>query len=187
MIKEIYQALKKRLNTETNLRQIDLYFGQDLDENMVWTTPSCFVQFMPFTWEDMGKKVQAANAVIRLFLMAESHYENDKRITENVVNAPLDHIDLGQRVYNKLQGWRCMLSYVDAFAPLAGGPDDRVLMETMVRRSSRHDFTLERIMIIEMDFQTRIYDYYSEVAFQTVLAQLQVDVAVTNQIQDPYA
>lgn len=185
MIKEVYQAFKKRLGEEiTALNWIDWYLAQyDMEgQQALWTTPAAFVEFLPINWQMLTNGVQASNIMLQVHLVNESHYDDDKRMTDDQV----DHLGMENEVYLALQNWRCMLSYLDEYAALAGTPDDRVLVETVVRSRTYPDHLMSRVLVSVQEFTTRIYDYSATPQWGSVLASLDLQVEKATIIQPPY-
>ena len=178
MLNFVYSAIKKRLAEKVNPAYVDWYYGQYLEDDMedggqvLWQTPALFVEFFPTEWQTMGGNIQAANQKVGIHLVDESFYDDDRRITDSA----LHHLGRASNVFKALMNFRCNLSYVPGFEALAGTADDRVLMESMVRKVSEPDHNMRRQLVNVQGFETRIYYYSATPQWDTVLAALALDV-----------
>lgn len=185
MLKDVYQAIKKRLGEEIPaLAWIDWYLAQYAQEGeqALWTTPACFIEFLPLDWQTLGSGVQASNVMLQIHLVNETHYDDDKR----VLDATIGHLAQAQQVYTALHNWRCMMSYVDEYAALEGTENDRVLLESMVRVRTYPDHDMSRLLVAVQEFTMRIYDYDAQLQWQDVLASLDLQVEKAAIIEPPY-
>lgn len=184
MLNLLYPALKKRLNNYVMPKYTDWYMGQYLEDeaeeggNLLWDTPAVFVETAPVQWQTMGGNIQSANLQFAVHLVTDALFDDDKRITDPV----LQHFLLDSKVYKGLQNWRCMLSYVPGLEALAGTDGDRVLIESVVRTDSEPDHTLRRQMVAINRFSCRIYDYTAAKEWETVMAQLELSIIKVNSL-----
>lgn len=178
MLNLVYSALKKRVNDQVTPKYTDWYMGQYLEpdeENggqLLWNTPAVFIEFVPLQWDTLGNSVQASNTAFNLHLVNDSLYDDDKRVTDPVLN----HFGLETLVFKAMMNWRCMLSYVPGFEALADTDNDRVLIESIVRVSTDTDHGANRQLVSLQQFSCRIYDYSATKQWATVLAALELEV-----------
>jgi len=185
MLKDVYQALKKRISEEIPaITWIDWYLAQydQEGEQAMWTTPAAFIEFLPLDWQSLGSGVQASNVMLQVHLVNETHYDDEKRMLDATIN----HLGQAQDIYKALHNWRCMLSYVDEYAALAGTENDRVLLESMVRVRTYPDHNMSRMLVAVQEFTMRIYDYDAQIQWQEVVAALDLQVEKADVIESPY-
>lgn len=177
MLREIYIALKQRLQEITELKEVNWFYGQYYQEDQsqsLWTTPSLFIEFLPIQWQVVGNKVQRANLKFILHLVNESHYDNDERILSAVPN----HFGLESKVYLKMMGFRDLLSNIPGYENLTDTEDDRILMESIVRTDTIVDHSLSNLLISLQQFSCTIHDYSAHPSYQNVLIHYDLDTTL---------
>ncbi len=185
MLKEVYKAIKKAIGDQIDgINDLDWYLGQyDQDgDNTLYTTPAVYIEFQPMDWEQLKVGVQACNLMVSIHAVNASLYDTDQRI----LDAASNHLELENSVYRALQGFRCMLSYLPEYAGLAGGANDRVLLESMVRQRTYPDHDINRLLVSVQEFKTRIYDYSAEPQYQEVIANLNLTAEKATIVEPPF-
>jgi len=182
MLNLIYAALKKRLAEKVEPKLIDWFLGQYMEDDMedggalLWNTPTIFLEFLPVDWETRPGNLQTATLRLNAHLVNDTLYDNDQRILDATIN----HLGMESAVFVALMNWRCLLSYVPGFEALAGEPEDRVLIESMVRNTSEPDHAMRKQLVSVQGFSSRVFDYSATPQWQTVLATLQLDIQKVN-------
>jgi hypothetical protein len=184
MLALVYQALKKRLAAATEPAYIDWYMGQYLEPEaeeggqLLWQTPAQFVEFQPVDWQTLGNGAQAANVRFNVHLVNDTYFDDDRRVTD----ATLGHLVQEASVYAALQNWRCLLSYVPGLEALEDTPNDRVLIESIVRERTDPDHNLNRQIVSVQGFACRVYDYGAVKNWVEVMANLGITVIKVNSL-----
>lgn len=183
MMHLVYSALKARLTERTAPKYIDWYTGQYSEDEMadggelLWDTPAQFIEFLPVDWKTLGaNNVQCAVLGFAVHLCNHTFDTDDRRITD----VTLGHFAKESAIFVALMNWRAMMSDVPGLEALAGTPNDRVLIESIVRTGTEPDHNIRRQMVSVQTFQTKIYDYSAEPQWQTVVASLQIEVLKVN-------
>lgn len=175
----VYSALKAHLTTAMPTAYVDWYFGQYIESEMegggelLYTTPAIFVEFAPIEWVTLPGSIQRTVLRFSVHLVNESMYATDKRF---VGDPALDHLGQESQVFRALMNRRFMLSDVPSFAALAGTENDRVLVESIVRKSSESDHVMHRQLVSIQSFEATVYDYSAQPTWATVLAALQLEI-----------
>lgn len=178
MIKEVYQALKKRIGEIAEMDRVDWFMNQynEADESgnvLVYETPVVYLEFPPIEWQQMGSGIQRATISFNAHLVTESVADDDKRILDTTY---VNHLGIENKVFVKLNNWRTNLSYVDAYGSLANTDKDRVLIESIVRKVTEPDHNLSEFVVTVQQFSCVIYDYSGMKNWKKVLAEISLEV-----------
>lgn len=132
MIKELYQLIKQRLQTITELKEVDLYLGQFEQDGDVtlYQAPAVYIEFDPISFNQHSKGVQNAQVLFTVYLVSEALGADDRKILDNGV---INHMGLLDDIFVALQGYVGLLSNLPAFASLAGTPQDFTVINSIVR------------------------------------------------------
>jgi hypothetical protein len=159
MNKEIYEALEKRIQEKVSgVKQVDWFYNQyeeGEEGNMVWVTPSVYLQFLPIEWQDLGSRVQSGDMTLLVHLATDSGYENKQRITVT------EHLELDKALKNALHGWGCPLSYTPSVTNVAGTANDGILINRLTRKGTESDHALRECMVTIATYTGSVYDYSS--------------------------
>jgi hypothetical protein len=157
MTKEIYEALEKRLLEKVpGLKYVDWYYGQydeADDDAMVWITPSVFLEFFPMDWQQLGQSgMQMGTLRFTTHVVTDTAYDDKQRMTVH------NHLSFEKSVYIALQGWDCMLSYLDNYAALANTNNDVQLFNSITRETSESDHALQRFIVTKASYECNVID-----------------------------
>lgn len=181
MIKDVYQALKKRLSEIDKLDRVDWFLNQynevDVDNGnvLVYETPVVYVEFAPVEWKTLTQNAQRAEILFSVHLVTETVADDDKRLLETQY---VNHAAIENEVFKKLMNWRTHYSFVDEYAGLQNG-DDWMLIESIVRTASEPDHALTEFFVTVQQFKCVIYDYSAVKQWQQVQAQLQINAEIS--------
>lgn len=181
-----YQILKQRLSAEVapSLKYVDWYLGQYLEDEqedggeLLWDTPAAFIEFFPIEWESRPGNIQTAELNFALHLVNESVYPDDRRVLDPAVN----HLTQESSVFTSMQNYRGLLSHLPAYAALAGTDNDRVILESIVRKTSEPDHNMRRQLVSVQQFRCIIYDYSAVPNWIQILASLTINVEKVDQL-----
>lgn len=185
MFKDVYTALKQRLNTELDWKnELDWYLHQyDQDgEEVIYTTPAVFVEFVTVEWNTYPDNRQRGVMEFRIHLVNECNYDTDQRI----LDATLNHLGQESEVFRALMGWGCKLSYITAYAALNGTDNDAVLINDIIRTRTDPDHELSNLLVSVQTFQANVYDYNALPQWQSIVATLNLQAALAEHITDPF-
>jgi hypothetical protein len=158
MIQFVYQALKKRILTELpDVAQVDWYYSQyeeSEDGNLVWTTPSIYIEFAPVDWQQFGTQFQRATVDVTLHIVSASAYgAEDFRQTEQTDGLTITHLGLVSALYKKLQGFGCKYNYLNEFPTEATS-----LISGMVRKTTEVSHQLSVFNVTKVMFELNTID-----------------------------
>jgi hypothetical protein len=180
-------ALKQHLtSTVTELKHIDWHLGQldQIGEDAVRITPSCYLRFTPLEWMHLKgpRNVQRAVMELEVHLVSNTAYGDGRDMTDTTY---IDHLAIESKVYVALQNKRFMLSDAPGYEELADTAADRVLIESMVRTMTEPHDTLSNLIVTTLIFQANIFDYSAEPETLAAQAALGLDVIIVQDVNAP--
>lgn len=178
MLDLVYLGLKKRLGEKLpSLENIDWHLNQyaQVEGDDVIVTPGLYIKFLPIEWKTLGDNVQRGVLQFETHLVSSSAYGDERDMTDRDY---IDHLAQESAVFTALQNFRFNLSYVPGFSALAGTPNDRVLLEGIVRVGSVPHGELTNLPKTAQRFQATIADYSAQPQWQTVLATLECTLTI---------
>ncbi len=148
---------------------------EQLQEDVVFITPTVYIRFLPIEWQTVAHNRQTAELNFELHLVTETAYGDSRDLIDLTF---INHIAYENQLFQVLHNHRCLLSDLPEFAQLKGTPQDTVILESIVRtRTVPHD-QMSNINVSVQSFSSKIYDYAAVPQFQTVLANLNLQVNV---------
>jgi hypothetical protein len=179
MLRLIYLLLQNHINTKcsTWIKHCDLYLRQyeQLQDDVVFVTPSVYIRFLPIEWQTIAHDRQTAELNFEIHLVTETAYGDSRDLTDTQF---INHIAYETQLFAILHNYRFALSMLPAFAHLKNTPQDSIVLESISRtRTVPHD-QLSNLNVSVQSFRTKIYDYAAVPQFQSVLAALNLQVNI---------
>jgi hypothetical protein len=158
----IYQAIKKLLQTVTDLEEVEWFTGQYDQNGEDSTAVACaaYIEFSPINWIQLGGGVQSANFDTTIHVVSEDLGRGDSRIEQ--------HLELVKEVYLALQQKSVKLSDLLLSPPAI----DAIIINSMVRKSTTTNHTLTNLQSTTMTFNTYGFDVSAVPDLQSLLATL---------------
>lgn len=161
-----YKAIQKRLSEKVSeLELVDYWLGETLDNegNLLYTTPVALIEFLPIDWQSNSSiKVQYGTLYFRVHLINETRYDDDRRITDDV----LGHHRLERDIYKALDNFGCKVGYIPEFANSA--IKDITLINDITRTRSEPDHALSPYLHSIQTFNTQVQDVSANKEFTAV-------------------
>lgn len=182
MLKYNYTALKSHLSSIQAIKHIDWFLDQyaQVGEDHIHTTPEVLIEFAPINWTTLPSGVQRGVLTFITHTVSDSAYGDERDMTDTLY---INHLDIDQKIFQKLMNKRFMFSDVPGNEALAGTDNDYVLMESIVRIESIPHTALSNLVSTLQTFQCTIYDYSAVPSMQEVLATLQCNISLTSTIE----
>jgi hypothetical protein len=95
----------------TDIKHVDIYYGQDLDEKgqvkviEPANLPAVYIEFSDITTETIGRKVQQGDALITFYLISSTKLKTSSPTPEVQRNMALDHLERLNQLHYRLQGF----------------------------------------------------------------------------------
>lgn len=95
----------------TDIKYVDLYYGQDLDERgninskLPFNLPAVFVEFGDIPTATIGRKVQQGDGTITFYLISSTKLPTDSTREVTRRNMAFDHLDRLNQLHYRLQGF----------------------------------------------------------------------------------
>lgn len=193
----IYAALKQLLaNKVPILKEIDWYLGQydqsDEGDQVLHTTPACFLEFSDDSNTPLSQGHQLKIMNVTAHIVDESAYDSDLRMTTNPIQSSLKHLILVETINGALNDTGHRLSDITAFASYLNTPNDRIIVNNMVRittdRTMLHE--LSPLLVTKVTYQMAVIDYSGTANYlgdlQQLLVSLELDVQKAPSIVPPF-
>lgn len=163
MLKEVYQLIQQRIQTEVaEFKEVEWFLNQYAeteDQDAWYATPSAYIEFLPITYSSHGGLQQRATVVFRIHVASEALFGDGRRITDSAIN----HISLVDRVYVALHGWNAKLSDLSTHVG-----NDAVFINTVSRTELAPDHGHFNTMVTIQTFQFAFIDNSAVAQMQTV-------------------
>lgn len=149
---DYFNAIKTFLNTNlSTVKTVDWFNDQynRYEDLKAQSFPAAYIEFVdPLKWETNGNKLQSARSRIKVHL-----------VIFDIADAPNKGLNLGKDLFKAMHG----LVLVN---------DDEQLSTELVRVESDLNTTFDQLKIIEMVFETTLYDTSAMPNYTEVTARL---------------
>lgn len=144
LLKNIYTAIRNRLQTIPALKEVTWYTGQDQDnEQEMFTVPVAYILFDNIELTTLQRKVQMVERKVKFKIRLVSESYDD---TENAV---MEHLDLVQLVFECLQNYNHK-------------EGDTQILNTITRTAITPEHDLSNLLVTEQTFEAVCFDYTNE-------------------------
>lgn len=184
MIEIIYKIIKQALAAylpDAKLIDLDLAQYDQRRDDAVRTTPAIYIKLSDPVWKQLPGGVQKSVMTIMLTVVSHTAYGDERDITDK---DNIDHLRFHDGVYKCLLNKRFLLSYLPEYVSVAGTTNDRQMIETITRISSKHPVAMNNLIITSQVFEAVVYDYSAQVQLIAVLAQLELHVHLVKNLDD---
>ena len=150
MIKNIFLALKKKIETELPGVKVYRYSANllnKMDDEPLYIVPSVHIQFTQIETKTMTHKIQQAEVAVIIHVVCENYMDNETNEAMEKV------IDYAEQVHSKLHLFACQLSYITGI-----GDDEEMIFNAMHRQRMVVDNEPTNIDITEMHYKFIAYD-----------------------------
>jgi len=155
MINPLFKILRKRLTAEApDLKEVRWYTGQgDADQGRIVASPVAYIQFGQVTdLFDTTLGVQQGTCPFNIIVFSDNLSGDDAEKRE-------DHFALCRQVFQALQGWSALASYIPGNDALAGTADDVEVCGTIGRTSFIHRNATSALERTEQGFDCQLFDW----------------------------
>jgi hypothetical protein len=153
MIKNVFNALKKRIEEVADIKAVYFFQRKRIEENdgdnPLFVVPSAHIEFRPMQMVSMTTGIEVCrNATIVVHIVCENLYD------EETNEALSDTMDLPELVHAKLKLFAAPLSY------LTGNVEHtQILFNSLHRTLFEVDHDSGNMHIIRLTYNAVIYDY----------------------------
>lgn len=148
---------KKILADAPEVLQVDWFYNQyenTEDGNLVWTTPSVYLEFSQVAWAQRGARHQVASISVIFHVVSASGYgAEDYQQTEPTDGLVINHLDLCDKLYRLFQSFSCGYQYLSNFSN-----EPNWLISSMVRVSTEVSHELNVFNVTKITFDLNIQD-----------------------------
>ncbi len=95
MFSELYEKFLSRIQDKTDIKYVDLFFGQcdgEMNEEDPFPFPAAFIEFMTSSFDSTGNGVQKSAFIFRIHVMDIVMTESNSLTTEGVRTASHSHL-----------------------------------------------------------------------------------------------
>lgn len=178
MLKNIYILLKQRLETITELDEVDYFLGQFIpnEEGFIEmkVKRGAYIEFEPIEMSSLGGRVQEGVVNFLVHLVDVSLHDSGVRITDTT----LDHMAHVESVYKTLLGHVGYLSSIPGNEGLQGTSDDVVIFNGIDRIGIIPDHSLGRILVTSQRFCMMAHDISALTQYNTKQTNLSIEKSV---------
>lgn len=111
-IMEVREAGKGKQHLVTDIRHIDLYYGQDLDERgqvntkLLFNLPAVFIEFNDMPMQTVGRQVQhSGDSLVTIYLISSTKLSTDSTRDATMRSLALEHLERLNQIHYRLQGF----------------------------------------------------------------------------------
>jgi hypothetical protein len=167
-----YQIIKKKLQADVpELKEVDWFLHQydttKKEGNFMTAEPGVYIEFpAEIELQQLGFNIQMADVTWTLHLATTNVFEDDRRVQK--VSAT-DHAMIMDKIFRSLLNWSSKLSYLPAFAALAGTSTDQRVVGTIARVGINPPHVLKSLMVTKQKFRCAMYDHAANPTLQTIM------------------
>jgi len=168
LLLDIYDALYKKIDTVSELKNVEWYNQQDIaaaakDRVQMFTTPCAYLEVGDLKMDTLSNGLQKGNIEFTVRLATESMKALRLALGE--------HIAISQKIYESLQNFNCTYTY------LSGNINDNLQLINSVRRLSyKPDHNLTNIIITEQKFTAIVFDNSAKRKVEKVLVSPKIEI-----------
>lgn len=153
MIKNVFLAMKKRIEEVPGIDAVYLYHRKRLEENdgdnPLFVLPSVHIEFRNLNAASMTHGIEVfQNAEIVIYVVSESLYNDEEESTL------IATFDLVEAVHSKLKMFAPRLSYLSD-----NTEHTQILFNSLHRQSMQIDHDSSNMYITQLTYSAVIYDY----------------------------
>lgn len=166
-----YLLLKQRLQTVAAIIEVEIDAGQEDIAGALKTVPLALFRFAPVPLSSYGRGRQQGVLTFEVKLITENYQTGTPRVDEAGASA---HYEIVDEIHRTLDGQTLLLSQIPRFAPLAGGPNDYVVMNALTRVNVEDRSRSARLITVKQ-YQSFFQDRSNDQQFTKVVAGLEID------------
>jgi len=174
-----YFILKKRLGDNVSeLRELDWYLNQDSDSDkssMIKALPALYIEWLSVPTNDEGNRLQSGVLDFNIHLITEAVIDNDKRVAKT---SPLDHMRIFDKIFQNLQGFSALISFLDEFVALKDTASDMRMFGSLSRVAITPPHQLKSMMKSTQRFRGKFYDHAATPAYQSLTPPPQIGITL---------
>lgn len=157
MFSHPYQIIKQRiLDQVPAIQQVDYDLGHGYSsEKLLYQCPAVLIKFDNISTDSKSQNVQTATTNIRIRLITEAPFHDDRRI-HNI--DPDQHMTIMDELFACLQGYSATLSVLDQYSHLSGNKNDHRVFNGLQRAQIDPSHAPEGVMMTVQHFRALVWD-----------------------------
>lgn len=169
MLEKLYEAIMKRIMSKTQIRFVDLDYGQyEFDTRPATSFPAVLIDFDSLVYSDLGDNVQECTGQIILRMGVAEYSPSSSSTPELWRKKGLEHFRQEAELHKALHGWD------------PGIDDDQGSTSVLSRRSSITEKRQDNLRIREIRYEFRYEDYTTADPSETQTVSFETKIEVNH-------
>lgn len=172
MYKIPFQLLCNHIRTIEDIKAVQSYRGQELQEGSLTCEPTVTIRFLPADTNTIGNYIEEVDQQIEIKIITSFTGENDRQFSPPAGHP--DHDKVIDAINNKFKENYFRLSDLPEYSALEGEPDDLDIMGTLHRKRVAFQQPVGKKLVSTIIYECLLYDYAAETQFSQITAGFEI-------------